>query len=69
VTVNKTWRVHVAGRFNRAATESLAKSCGAFESGYAGTLYFAFRDCNEAHRFATHSEQSNPNTTIIVVNG
>ena len=41
---------------------------GAFESGYAGTLYFAFRDATEARRFAAYSERHNPKTAVIVVN-
>ncbi|MBN9082900.1 MAG: hypothetical protein BGP04_01755 [Rhizobiales bacterium 62-17] len=66
--VEATWRVHLAGRFRQEETESFAKACGAFESGYAGTLYFAFRDATEARRFAAYSERHNPKTAVIVVN-
>ena len=70
MTVEKAaaWRVHLAGRFSKAETESRAKACGAFESGYAGTLYFAFRDATEARRFAAASERNNPSAAVIVVN-
>ncbi|MDH7794794.1 MULTISPECIES: hypothetical protein [unclassified Beijerinckia] len=64
-----TWRVHLAGRFSKLEdVESFAKTCGAFESGYAGTLYFAFREAAEARRFAAFSELNNPKTAVIVVN-
>lgn len=68
-TVRATWRVHVAGRFSKQEeTESFARTCGAVESGYAGTLYFAFRDASEARRFAAYSELNNPQATVIVIN-
>lgn len=68
-STNQFWRVLVAGKLSKQnETELVAKSCGAFESGYAGTLYFAFRDKTGADRFAAFNEQNNPNATIIVVN-